>query len=77
LQRELIAPTNNTGPYGQVAWSWPPDAEVRATRESALSRYGGQQARRTEEIAKQPFKPSRREGRVVRLDLWYLPPAFF
>ncbi|GLH81667.1 hypothetical protein SSBR45G_65760 [Bradyrhizobium sp. SSBR45G] len=26
---------------------------------------GGQQARRTREIAKQPFKPSRREGRVI------------
>src|SRR3954447_24143054 len=29
------------------------------------------------EIAKQPLKPARGEGRVVRLDSWYLPPAFF
>ncbi len=38
---------------------------------------GDQKARRTGENAKQPLKPSRREGRIVRLDLWYLPPAFF
>ena len=38
---------------------------------------GGQKARRTGENAKQPLKPPRREGRVVRLDLLYLPPAFF
>jgi hypothetical protein len=34
---------------------------------SALSRYGGQKARRTGENAKQPLKPSRGEGRVFRL----------
>src|SRR6185295_16618535 len=38
-------PASEPGTYGQVAWSWPPDAEVRATRESALSRDGGKKAR--------------------------------
>ncbi|BAM91262.1 hypothetical protein S58_52830 [Bradyrhizobium oligotrophicum S58] len=40
---------------GQVAWSWPPDAEVKFAL--VLMHHaddGGQQARRTEEIAKQP-----------------------
>ena len=29
LQRGWSAPTNNGDAHGQVAWSWPPDAEVK------------------------------------------------
>ncbi|MGJ5176264.1 hypothetical protein ACQR16_24370 [Bradyrhizobium oligotrophicum] len=40
---------------GQVAWSWPPDAEVKfALVLTHHGNDGGQQARRTGEIAKQP-----------------------
>ena len=51
---------------GEVVWSWHPDAGV--TLAPALTRRagnGGQKARRTEESAKQPSKPSRGECRVA------------
>ena len=38
---------------------------------------GGQKARCTGESAIYAVKPSRGECRMSRLNLWYLPPAFF
>ena len=56
---------------GQVAWSWHPDADAKfATMLTHRADDGGQQARRTGEIAKQPLKPSRRECRLIGLNLW-------
>jgi len=59
------ARTNDGDAHGQVAWSWPPDAEVKfaVMRSGARADDGGQQARRTGENAKQPSKPSRGECR--------------
>jgi len=61
------ARTNNSGTHGQVARSWPPDAEVKfaMVRFAYRADDGGQQARRTEENAKQPLKPLRGEGRAA------------
>ena len=59
-------PTNDSDAHGQVAWSWHPDAGVPlATTLTRRAGHGGQQARRTGEIAKQPSKPSRGECRDV------------
>jgi hypothetical protein len=38
---------------------------------------GGYQSPDTGEITLSARKPSRRECRLIRLILWYLPPAFF
>ncbi len=48
-----------------------------AMRASALSRYGGQKARRTGEIAKQPLDHRAGNAGCSRLNLWFLLPAFF
>jgi hypothetical protein len=57
--------------HGQVAWSWHPDADAKvATMLTHRAADGGQKARSTGENAKQPLKPSRGEGRMLRPDLW-------
>ena len=62
----LAASTNDVNADGQVAWSRYPDAGIKsATMLAHRADDGGQKARRTRESAKQPLKPSRREGRVV------------
>src|SRR5262249_42725118 len=38
---------------------------------------GGKKARSPGRARRTPLKPSRRECRLFRLNLWYLPPAFF
>jgi len=78
LQRGFLAPTYN---LLRTVKSRGPDIPMLIVNLApTLARRagdGGQKARCTRENAKQPLKPSRREGRIVRLDLWYLPPAFF
>jgi len=47
--------TNDAVVDGQVAWSWHPDADVKvAAMLTHRAADGGQKARRTGEIAKQP-----------------------
>src|SRR2546430_17687215 len=44
---------------------------VRTARSHILADFADTRARR------KPLKPLRREGRLIRLDLWLLPRAFF
>src|SRR5690606_32422465 len=53
-----LAPTNAGVAYGEVAWSWHPDADAALMCEHH-AHYGDQKARRTGEHAKQPLRPSR------------------
>ncbi|WP_315813380.1 hypothetical protein [Bradyrhizobium sp. SZCCHNR2028] len=75
MQR-VFASTNNSA---RTVKSRGPDTPMLVSRVMRLKRMARTVAksRCTGENAKQPLKPSRREGRIVRLDLWYLPPAFF
>ena len=78
LQRGLSMPTNDVDAHGQVAWSWHPDADVNLRRRSRVAQVT---------VAKKPGAPGRtRSSRsnhcagnagCFRLNLWYLPPAFF
>src|SRR3954469_22145764 len=58
-----LAPTNDAVAYGQVAWSWHPDADAALVRKHH-AQNGDQKARRTGEHAKQPLRPSRGECRL-------------
>ncbi len=61
----------------EVAWSWHPDADAKLAGDDDPAGDGGQQARCTEESAYK--REDRRAGNagMPRLNLWYLPPAFF
>jgi hypothetical protein len=69
-------PTNIIDAHGQVAWSWHPDADAAVMRKH-----------HAQTVAKKPGAPGRtrssrsnyRAGNagMSRLNLWYLPPAFF
>jgi hypothetical protein len=58
-----LAPTNDAVAYGQVAWSWHPDADAALVRQHH-AQNGDQKARRTGENAKQPLSPSCGECRM-------------
>jgi hypothetical protein len=72
LQRDLIAPTNNTDADGEIVWSRYSDASIKlaTTRIARRTGDGGQKARRTGEITYKPLKPLRREGRMIGSYLW-------
>ena len=53
-QPAMCRPTNGTLADGEIVWSWHPDADAKRWRVYALSRDGGQKARRTEEITYKP-----------------------
>ena len=60
--------TNGAEADGKGVWFWHPDAGVKSARRSAGD--GGQQARSTGKITKQPLKPLRGECRVVPVYSW-------
>ena len=63
---------------GQAAWSWRPKAGVKpATMLSHHAGDGDNNARSPGRARSKPFQPLRREGRNIRLYLWFLPRAFF
>jgi hypothetical protein len=60
---------------GEIVWSWRPDAGVKfceTFRRATVAKKPGTPGR-----ARYKRKPSRRECRLLRLDLWSLPPAYF
>ncbi len=62
---------------GQVAWSWPPDAEVKL---ALLLMHGvddGGQRAGAPGRSRSSRKPVAQGMPDCRLNLWYLPPAFF
>ncbi len=77
--RSVACPRRRTAAMRTVKSRGPdtPMLVSRAMRESALSRYGGQKARRTGEIAKQPSKPSRGECRVFSAEPVVTAACFF
>jgi hypothetical protein len=60
---------------GEIVWSWPPDAEV--TLVVMIHRSRGQDSPVPGESTYKP--PNHRAGNagMSRLNLWFLPPAFF
>jgi hypothetical protein len=72
--RTLVVRTNVAGADGEIVWSWPPDAEVKRAERSV--RDGSKRARfpGRSRISR---NPSRGECRMIRLNLWFLPRAFF
>jgi hypothetical protein len=57
--------------YGEVVWSWRPDAGAKSARRfTRLADDGGKKARSPGRARRTPLKPSRREGRMTWLNLW-------
>jgi predicted Fe-S protein YdhL (DUF1289 family) len=54
--------------YGEVVWSWRPDAGAKSAVRPADD--GGKKARSPGRARRTPLKPSRREGRMFWLNLW-------
>src|SRR5262249_32917520 len=73
-QRAVSAPTNDFDADGEVVWFWHPDADAKSARRFADD--GGKKARSPGRARRTPLKPSRRECRMIWLNLWCLPPAF-
>jgi len=72
-----VAARRRTAPAtdGEVVWSWRPDAGAKFC--GCPRNDGGKRARSPRRARRKPLKPLRREGRLIRLDLWLLPRAFF
>ena len=66
--------TSIVGADGEIVWSWPPDAEVKL-RGYEPRDDGGKKAR-SPGRSRISRNPSRRECRMIRLNLWFLPRAF-
>jgi hypothetical protein len=56
------------GADGEVVWSWHPDADAKFA--SDLADDGGKKARSPGRARRKPLKPSRRECRIVSVNLW-------
>jgi hypothetical protein len=56
---------------GEVVWSWRPDAGAKSAK--TLSRLAGDRGKKARSLGRarrKPLKPSRRECRLSRLNLW-------
>jgi hypothetical protein len=73
----ILARTNDAVAYGEVVWSWRPDAGaklammLRITPMTVAKEPGSPGGAR-----RKPLKPLRREGRVAGLDLWFCRVRF-
>src|SRR5215471_16027444 len=67
-QRAVSAPTNDPDADGEVVWFWHPDADAKSARRFADD--GGKKARSPGRARRTPLKPSRRECRMIWLNLW-------
>jgi hypothetical protein len=67
-----VARTNDADADGEVVWFWRSEAgaQVRGKTLTRLAGDGGNQAMVTGESTKETVTPSRREGRMIWLDLW-------
>jgi hypothetical protein len=70
----IIARTNDAATYGEVVWSWRSDAGAKVAESSAND--GGNQAWSPGRARRKPLKPLRREGRMIRLYLWFCRVLF-
>ena len=55
---------------GEVVWSWPPDAEAKLAGVTNAAGDGSKKARFPGRARRTALKPSRRECRLIRLNLW-------
>ena len=63
------------GTHGEIVWSWPPDAEV--TLAVMIRRSRGQDSPVPGESTYKPSNHRAGNAGMSRLNLWFLPPAFF
>src|SRR5215510_1302725 len=68
VSAQFFARTTDISADGEVVWSWHPDADAKRAERSA--RDGGKKARSPGRARRTPLKPSRREGRTARPNLW-------
>jgi hypothetical protein len=69
--------TSGMAADGEVVWSWRSDAGAKfAEMLTRLAGDGGNQAWSPERARRKPLKPSRREGRMIRLYLWFCRVLF-
>jgi hypothetical protein len=68
VRRANASWTKDAAAYGEVVWSWRPDAGVKLAEVSADD--GGKKARSPGRARKKPLKPLRGEGRVFPVNLW-------
>ena len=61
-------PTNVVRADAEVVWSWHPDADAKLARDD-LAGDGGKKARAPGRARRKPLKPSRRECRMIWLNL--------
>ena len=67
--RTIFVRTNGAAADGEIVWSWPPDAEAKL-RGNDPRNDGGKKARSPGRVRRKPLKPSRRECRMIWLNLW-------
>ena len=73
-QAQFFARTNDAAADGEVVWSWRSDAGAKVAESSAND--GGNQAWSPRRARRKPLKPLRREGRMIRLYLWFCRVLF-
>jgi hypothetical protein len=73
--RMFVMRTNGVDADGEIVWSWPPDAEAKLAGVTNAASDGGKKAR-SPGRSRISRNPSRRECRMIRLNLWFLPRAF-
>jgi hypothetical protein len=66
--------TNDAVADGEVVWFWRPDAGAKSVVRPTDD--GGKQARSPGRARRKPLKPLRREGRMIRLYLWFCRVLF-
>jgi len=77
VRRANSARTNDVAADGEVVWSWRSDAGAKVVKTlSRLTGDGGNQAWSPRRARRTPLKPLRREGRMIRLYLWFCRVLF-
>ena len=74
VARTFLVRTNGIDADCEGVWSWPPDAEAKFA--STILRAMGARKPGPQGERAVSRNPSRRECRMIRLHLWFLPRAF-
>src|SRR5882724_10471567 len=74
VRRANSARTSDVATDGEVVWFWRSDAGAKVAELSAND--GGNQAWSPGRARRTPLKPLRREGRMIRLYLWFCRVLF-
>src|SRR5437667_1071818 len=74
---QMARETNVACADGEVVWFWRSDAGAKVVKTlSRLTGDGGNQAWSPGRARRKPLKPLRREGRMIRLYLWFCRVLF-